>query len=183
MLITSLHSNSLLKHFANVQSIINQMKAKLAVASSYCLHDKLPRTISDDNRPFPSLAETFFIIKLPQCEWLANKRFVYIERPRCSNFPLFYIPSAHLVHWKGTADRGISITVSGQKKWKYFRFQFAPASSVSLQFPQMHQQVALMPKVTSAYLHHSIALQISEVPRCSLVWSNDTFADVNYPKR
>lgn len=92
MLITTLHScNSLLKHFANVQSIIKQMKATLAFARSYCLHNKLPRTISDDNRPFHSFAETFFIIKLPHYEWLANKRFVYIERPRCSNFPLFYI--------------------------------------------------------------------------------------------
>lgn len=157
MLITTLHScNSLLKHFANVQSIIKQMKATLAFASSYCLHNKLPRTISDDNRPFHSFAETFFIIKLPHYEWLANKRFVYIDDHvaltfHCSTF------SRRFVNWKGTADRGISITVSGQKKWKYFRFRFAHASSVSLQFPQMHQQVALIPKVTNAYLHHSIA--------------------------
>lgn len=93
MQITSLHSwSSLWKHFANVQSIIKQMKAGLTpLQVSACTTNFRELSVTTIDH---SLAETFFIIKLPHYEWLANKRFVYIERPRCSNFPLFYIPSA-----------------------------------------------------------------------------------------
>lgn len=71
-------------------------------------------------------------------------------------FPTFHCStfSQSFVHWKGTAHRGISITVSGQKKWKYFRFRFAHASSVSLQFPNASAS-GTRPEGHNCYLHYS----------------------------
>lgn len=89
MLITKLHSrNSIRNTLQTCNQLLNKWKLSWRSVQVIACATNFPRTISEDNLPFHLVAQTFFIIKLPHCELLANKRFVYIASDHV--FPTFH---------------------------------------------------------------------------------------------